>query len=80
MADLNLKKTPQLVELVGDSKVLTLSTEQYVFSCMLAVKILLDNLGCGGADEPTTREDPAQVDEFSVKKGRILENSYKFLI
>lgn len=57
-----------------------LSTVQYDFSCMLDFIILLETLGCGGADEPTTREDPAQVDEFSVKKGRILENSYKFLI
>lgn len=41
---------------------------------------LLDNVGRGGAYELTTREDPTQVDEFSVKKGWIHENSYKFLI
>lgn len=42
--------------------------------------ILLDDVGCGGADELTAREDPAQVDEFSVKEGRISKNSYKFFI
>lgn len=73
MANLNLKKTPQLLELLDDSKVvhsfdyLGIFTSFVVYGPFTFFKLT----GYGRVDESTPRKDLVEVDEFPFEEGRV---------
>ena len=83
LADLNLKKTPQLVELFDDSKV----SRSVLPLFQLPVYIFAQNkiyfiaycTGYRWSVELVTRKDAASMDEPSSEKGWLQENCQQFL-
>jgi len=78
LADLDLKKTPQLLELLDDSKVTTFFHYLLIFSLFIVYVafIFFKSTGYGRVDESTTRKDLVKVDEFPFEESRVQEDCH----